>query len=74
MHLLENAHSRFPSRGLVEWTVQILPFLEQDALFRQYDLTILPFQDPNAALGEEQLAVYLCPTDPAPLSVGPLNW
>src|SRR5262249_29788805 len=48
------------------WSIDILPYLEQDNLFKTYNNKI-PNQDPaNQAFCKTPLAVYNCPSDPRP--------
>ncbi len=54
------------------WSAYLLPYLEQDTLYRRLDLAT-PFDSPqNAAAAAVVLPVYLCPTSPreSPLSQG----
>jgi prepilin-type N-terminal cleavage/methylation domain-containing protein/prepilin-type processing-associated H-X9-DG protein len=46
------------------WSIAILPYLEQDNLFKQYLDNPVPNQAPqNQAACQTRLAVFLCPTD-----------
>jgi prepilin-type N-terminal cleavage/methylation domain-containing protein len=46
------------------WSIQILPFLEQDVLFKTYRDNPIPNQNPvNQAFREVKLEVYMCPID-----------
>ena len=46
------------------WSASVLPWLEQDALYRSIHAD-LPYTDPaNLAAGQTVLAVFLCPTSP----------
>jgi prepilin-type N-terminal cleavage/methylation domain-containing protein/prepilin-type processing-associated H-X9-DG protein len=56
----------------VNWAISLLPYLEQDNLYRQYNNAI-PNQDPgNQAFRTTYVAVYTCPVDPrAKQVIGP---
>lgn len=55
-------------KPLHSWRVLLLPFLEQQSLYQQIDLS-KPWNDPaNKALSELVLPVYACPSDPRPTS------
>jgi prepilin-type N-terminal cleavage/methylation domain-containing protein/prepilin-type processing-associated H-X9-DG protein len=47
------------------WSISILPFLEQEPLWKRYLDNPVPNQDPrNEAFRQTYLAVYNCPADP----------
>jgi prepilin-type N-terminal cleavage/methylation domain-containing protein/prepilin-type processing-associated H-X9-DG protein len=50
------------------WTISILPFLEQDNLYKTYQdfptPNFMPGFTQNATFSQQYLAVYTCPTDP----------
>ncbi|AMV26030.1 Type II secretion system protein G precursor [Gemmata sp. SH-PL17] len=48
------------------WGVRILPDIEQTALFSQYNMNAHFFQAPNAALIQNQLKTFQCPSTPNP--------
>ncbi|WP_020468323.1 DUF1559 domain-containing protein [Zavarzinella formosa] len=74
VHNYFDVNNRMPPNGIstttptsanTSWLVYILPFMEQDNLFKAYNLT-LDFDNtsttpPNAAIGSVQLNVYTCP-------------
>src|SRR6476659_6939976 len=45
------------------WAILLLPFLEQDNLFKLYDDTVPNIHANNKAVREQYLAVYTCPSD-----------
>src|SRR5207247_8735943 len=50
------------TRRQLAWSAFLLPFLEQDALYRRLDLST-PFDSPqNAPAAATVLSVYLCPS------------
>ncbi|MDZ4781118.1 MAG: DUF1559 domain-containing protein [Planctomycetia bacterium] len=46
----------------LSWNVQLLPYLEQDALFRRFDLETKSYSSPNREAGAMTLPVFLCPS------------
>jgi hypothetical protein len=68
----EQANGCFPpavstdnhGKRMMSWRVAILPYLEQHALFRQYN-SKQPWDSPqNRALGNTALPLFRCPSDP----------
>jgi type II secretory pathway pseudopilin PulG len=68
----EAAHGYFPpaistdaqEKPMQSWRVAILPYLDQQALYQQYDPT-QPWDSPkNRALGNTPMSVFRCPSDP----------
>ncbi len=66
-HLYENAHGNYPPSRLAgesqTWAWLILPQLEQDNLYRQWDPSYQLFQLPT---GTTAVAVYFCPSRRTP--------
>jgi prepilin-type N-terminal cleavage/methylation domain-containing protein/prepilin-type processing-associated H-X9-DG protein len=63
--------SRLDHRGALTWAVQLLPYLEQNSFFEQWDITRLYYdQGPNVAAGDAirrtPVNTYLCPSRPRP--------
>jgi prepilin-type N-terminal cleavage/methylation domain-containing protein len=57
-----------PSRvanDYLTWAVLILPYIEQDNLFRQFDLS-LPYAQQSPTATQNNLKIYFCPSHPAP--------
>jgi prepilin-type N-terminal cleavage/methylation domain-containing protein len=48
------------------WAVLILPFIEQDNVYKQWDLTNTYFAQPASAQ-QAQVAIYYCPTRRSPM-------
>src|SRR5437867_390659 len=73
LHNHHDARGSFPPGGMqtgtngtpcyTTWAVEILPFIEQSALYRQYDQTQLNTAAVNNALGQNRVATYECPSD-----------
>jgi prepilin-type N-terminal cleavage/methylation domain-containing protein/prepilin-type processing-associated H-X9-DG protein len=74
LHAHHDSHGAFPPGGIewrppqnktkrqLAWSVFLLPYLEQEALFRKLDLST-PFDSPeNAGAAATVLPVYLCPS------------
>jgi prepilin-type processing-associated H-X9-DG protein len=49
---------------LANWALLILPYVEQDNLFKQYDNTVRNTHPKNQAVVQQYLSVYTCPSDP----------
>ncbi len=50
---------------LISWNVQLLPFIEQEPLWNQYQLNIPSYSSPNRELGATVLPIFLCPSTPS---------
>ncbi len=89
MHNYDDVHKRLPpsaigvrvggagsqpihDAGLTPW-VSILPFLEQDALFQEFDLHARLSSPRNDAAGKRTPSVYLCPSMSLPDGGGTPN-
>jgi prepilin-type N-terminal cleavage/methylation domain-containing protein len=46
------------------WAAMILPYMEQEALYKQFDFTKLMTDPANAAAVKTVVKAYLCPSDP----------
>jgi prepilin-type N-terminal cleavage/methylation domain-containing protein len=53
-----------PGRTFHSWSVFILPYIEQDNLFRQYRFAANWYDPVNQPVRETQLALMLCPSTP----------
>ncbi len=82
MHNYESAYGRFPSaaicdatgKPLLSWRVAILPYIEQENLYRQFDLT-KPWDHPqNKALIARMPQIYLHPQAPKDLEAGKTHY
>jgi prepilin-type processing-associated H-X9-DG protein len=49
------------------WAAYLLPYVEQDVLYKQIDFTQPVGAGVNAAVSQRQLSVYQCPSDPTVL-------
>jgi len=52
--------------GWASWAVLLMPFVEQDAVYRQWNILYLASTQPPTAY-QQQLKVYLCPSRPDPV-------
>ena len=78
MHNYHDTFKCFPQAWLIDapnfpdlaganasvWSIPILPFLEQTAVYDQYNTNIPPFMPTNTALIDDVLGVYICPSAP----------
>lgn len=75
MHNYESAHAVLPPTrlrvGSATWAVLILPFLEQDNLYRQWDLS-RTYYEQNQVAQRTNVKIYFCPSRRSP-SVGTLS-
>ncbi len=50
-----------PLEGRMSWYVSILPYLEQDVVFRKLDLTAAVDAEPNASATSKRIRQFTCP-------------
>jgi prepilin-type N-terminal cleavage/methylation domain-containing protein/prepilin-type processing-associated H-X9-DG protein len=53
------------------WTVEILPFMEQQALYNQYDQSQVNTAAVNRLVGQQRMVPYECPSDPVRFKLEP---
>jgi prepilin-type N-terminal cleavage/methylation domain-containing protein/prepilin-type processing-associated H-X9-DG protein len=53
-----------PTATVTSWGFHILPFLEQDNIYRQYDQNQNFYTSPNTNLLQTQLKIFQCPSAP----------
>jgi prepilin-type N-terminal cleavage/methylation domain-containing protein/prepilin-type processing-associated H-X9-DG protein len=77
LHNYHGVYHRFPPGSITEggccstlsktnWAIEILPFIEQESLYRQYDPTQFneaPVPSPNAVVRTQRIEAYVCPAD-----------
>ncbi|MEZ6072126.1 MAG: DUF1559 domain-containing protein [Pirellulales bacterium] len=51
------------------WAIAILPFIEQQAVFDQYDLSVTNTHPNNEAVRRTFMPGYMCPSEPNPLEL-----
>lgn len=67
LHNHHSAHGTFPSaRDAMGYSVfvQMLPYIEQENIYRSFDMTLSPSDSSNAAVRANPISIYLCPSDP----------
>src|SRR5205085_12588851 len=75
MHLYESVHRRLPPSALdnegATWAWIILPYLEQENLYKQWPLG-QPFYTADAAVRQTPIPNYFCPSrrSPGPECIG----
>jgi prepilin-type N-terminal cleavage/methylation domain-containing protein/prepilin-type processing-associated H-X9-DG protein len=50
---------------LISWNVQLLPFIEYQSLWDQYNLDLPAYQSPNRDLTTIAIPLFLCPSTPS---------
>ncbi|QDU07520.1 DUF1559 domain-containing protein [Gimesia aquarii] len=74
LHNYHDAFRTFPPGGItvgnccgtksgITWGISILPQLDQASLFQQYNSNVFNEDPPNAAVREQLVVVYNCPSD-----------
>jgi len=63
----------------LSWTVQVLPYMEQNTLFRMFDQQAGAYAEVNDKLRRANIAVLRCPSSPGPRGgdqsgTGPIGW
>jgi prepilin-type N-terminal cleavage/methylation domain-containing protein/prepilin-type processing-associated H-X9-DG protein len=77
LHSYHASYHRFPPGGITEgpccktrskatWTILILPYLEEQALYQRYDFNRFNEDPSNDSVRKSLVSVYLCPSDPVP--------
>src|SRR5437879_12005775 len=46
------------------WSVYLLPYIEQDNLYKQYNFNGVLYNDPNATVVKTPLKIFQCPSSP----------
>jgi prepilin-type N-terminal cleavage/methylation domain-containing protein len=76
LHNHHDALGTFPPGGMnggaccsqptwTNWAIEILPFMEQDNLYRQYNQSVENNHPSNAFVTQADVKIYKCPSDPA---------
>ena len=74
LHNYHDANKRFPHGGVTNgdccstpsgptWTIFLLPYLEQEALYQRYDFTVTNEHSNNLFVRTQFVPVYTCPAD-----------
>jgi prepilin-type N-terminal cleavage/methylation domain-containing protein/prepilin-type processing-associated H-X9-DG protein len=74
LHNHHDARGTFPPGGMqtgqngtvcyTTWAIELLPYIEQDALYKQYNQLALNNTAANRAVGQQRVKTYECPSDP----------
>ncbi|HEV3203176.1 MAG TPA: DUF1559 domain-containing protein [Gemmataceae bacterium] len=71
MHNYHDVYSKFPAGHMVtgghyhmNWAIALLPFVEQDNLYKQYDDLVPNIHNNNRGVRETFVKIYTCPSDP----------
>lgn len=59
----------FIRQRYLSWNIQILPFIEQSALYASFNLTVPSYSEPNRTAGASVLPFFLCPSTPSDKTV-----
>jgi prepilin-type N-terminal cleavage/methylation domain-containing protein len=72
IHNYHDTYQRFPPSSFnsnkLAWTVHTLPFIEQQALFEQFNMNLIFNAGTNNVLGLRRVSTYICPSIKSPLS------
>lgn len=72
IHNYHDTHQKFAPSSFnankIGWTVHVLPFIEQQPLFEQFDMRLRYNQGTNNVLGMTRVPTYICPSLKSPLS------
>jgi len=73
LHNHHDSKGSFPPGGMqtgnngtvcyTNWAVEILPFVEQEALYKQYNQLVVNTHATNLAVGQKRVPTYECPSD-----------
>jgi prepilin-type processing-associated H-X9-DG protein len=75
LHNYHDTHKQFPPGGVTNgdccdtpsgptWTIFILPYIEQDPLYKQYNLAAINESAANLFVRTQFIPIYNCPSDP----------
>ncbi|MEO2048396.1 MAG: DUF1559 domain-containing protein [Pirellulales bacterium] len=54
----------FRPQRFISWNVHLLPFLEQTAIWKQFDQTLTSYSHQNRSVGSTVINLFLCPSTP----------
>src|SRR5437879_478335 len=74
LHSYHDSHKHFPHGGVTNggccgtqsgptWTIFLLPYIEQDALYKKYDFTVVNEHANNLFVRKQFVPTYNCPAD-----------
>jgi prepilin-type N-terminal cleavage/methylation domain-containing protein len=77
IHHFHDAYRKLPPARIADqfatWSVLLLPYLEQDNLYRTWDLTLRYYDQPATFDEKAQVPVYFCPTRRGPPQIGQID-
>lgn len=79
LHNFESTYQKLPGGGFsltsdLSTLVQLLPFIEQQAIFDRFDLTVHNYQGVNPTAAAVQIKTLLCPSDAFPDRSRAIGW
>jgi prepilin-type N-terminal cleavage/methylation domain-containing protein/prepilin-type processing-associated H-X9-DG protein len=79
MHNFENARRHYPSgspqvAGYLSPQIQLLPYIEQDNIYKLVDLNKGPFDDANLPATRQRPTIFLCPSETQRGESTPMGW
>jgi prepilin-type N-terminal cleavage/methylation domain-containing protein/prepilin-type processing-associated H-X9-DG protein len=60
--------------GYFSPAAQILPYIEQAALYKKFVVTTGPFDPPNDAAATQRPTIFICPSEAYPNTQTPMGW
>jgi prepilin-type N-terminal cleavage/methylation domain-containing protein len=77
IHNFHDVYRKLPPARIADpyatWNVMLLPFIEQESLYRTWDLTRRYYDQPAAFDEKAQVSIYLCPARRGPPQIGQIN-
>src|SRR5262245_17177629 len=76
IHSFHDVNGKLPPARIADqyatWSVMLLPYIEQDNLYKTWDLTLKYYNQPTFDV-TAQVPIYLCPSRRIPPQIGTLN-
>jgi prepilin-type N-terminal cleavage/methylation domain-containing protein len=70
---VDPAASPSPQKRLISWNVQLLPFLEEKALWQSFDFEKPAFDNANRSVTKTVVPLFLCPSATEDILLSPAN-
>ena len=70
---IDPAASPPPAKRLISWNVQLLPFLEEKALWQSFDFEKPAFDNANRSVARTVVPLFLCPSATEDILLSPAN-
>lgn len=79
LHNFESTYQKLPGGGIsptsdLSMLVQLLPFIEQQAIFDRFDLTVHNYEGVNPTASAVQVKTLICPSDAFPDRSKAIGW